>query len=633
MCGISGLVCIDRQSRIEEGILQAMAGKLHSRGPDEEGFFMTGGVGFAHRRLKVVDLVSGQQPMTDPSGMVTLVYNGEIYNFRELRVVLTDEGYDFSTNSDTEVLLLGYMHWGIDVLKRISGMFAFAIWDERLQSLILARDRMGQKPLYWAQLPDHGIIFASELTAILASGLLPKEINSIALARYLSYGYVLGSESIIDDLKRLPPSSYLRWQRGRDPEIQTYWNLIEVWSSTPCELRSPNELVEEFSTHIHSAVQARLISDVPLGAFLSGGLDSSVIVACMRKYLTQVKTYSIGFSEISYDETPWASRVAEYLGCNHVEKYLDGIGPDLLSKIINRLDEPFADTSILPTYILCEVARQYVTVALSGDGGDELLAGYITHLANSLHSSFQYIPKPLAKACGYIIQSLPDSRRKISFIFKAKQFMRGIVLDPCDAHSWWRTLIDHQKLGFLLGKSDSDISEITLSPFREAFDEAKNLSDLDRALYVDYKTWLPDDILFKVDRASMAHGLEVRNPFLDHHLIEFCLGLSANMKFRRGRGKYILRLFAKDMIPDFVIKRKKQGFNAPVSHWLVGPWRELCEDLFSIKNVDSSGLLDSQIVQDIWKEHLDNKRDHGFLLFSLLVLLLWLQTVQSRCYV
>ncbi|MBU0964834.1 MAG: asparagine synthase (glutamine-hydrolyzing) [Proteobacteria bacterium] len=629
MCGIGGIVFQDNRKEVLPSVLARMASKLRYRGPDEEGQFTSLGVGFTHRRLKVLDLLAGQQPMTDPSGMVTLVFNGEIFNFRQLRKELKVEGYHFRTVSDTEVLLFGYLHWGIDVLHRIEGMFAFAVWDQRNETLFLARDRLGQKPLYWASLTDDSIVFASELTALLASGFVSKRLDKTAMACYLSFGYVLGNSAIIEGVQRLPPGSFLKWKRGEPFRIYSYWNLAEKWIVNRTNRRSDVDLEEEFGHLLDRAVEKRLVSDVPLGAFLSGGLDSSVIVAYMRKYLDTVRTFSIGFQESSYDETPWARKVAGFLRCMHHDEIVAGVKPDLLAEIISRQDEPFADTSVIPTYILSKMTRNHVTVALSGDGGDELLAGYVTHAADQLHGYIQKIPKPVLQLLHRVVESIPDSRRKVSTIFKMKQFMRGVSLDKCDAHAWWRTLINTQGLEQLTGMSSAFLAESTLTPFRKAYQESQGLSELDRSLYVDYKTWLPDDILVKVDRASMAHGLEVRSPFLDHHLVEFCTGLPVHMKFKKLKGKIILRNIAEKILPSFVIRRPKRGFNSPVSYWLVGSWREVCEDAFSAKSVLSSGVLNTQAVQDLWQDHLLQRKDYGYLLFSLLVLILWLRSLDA----
>lgn len=628
MCGICGVVYADQQRLPAREVLQAMAQALRFRGPDAEGYFLEPGVGLAHRRLSVIDLATGGQPMTDPSGRVTIIYNGEIYNYLELREELSAAGYQFQTTSDTEVLLTAYLHWGVEVLPRLVGMYAFAIWDARDCSLLLARDRLGVKPLYWGKVPGGGVIFASELSSIIASQALPLRLEAKAIARYISLGYLTGRESALQGVERLPPGAYLLWRPEGHPEPQTYWNLATVWAQKARDTRPPGEIAEEFLERLDLAVRQRLMSDVPLGAFLSGGIDSSIITALMRRHLDQVDTFSIGFHEESYDERSWANLVAQHLGTKHHAEVVRADSPDLLVEISSRLDEPFADTSIIPTYFLCKMARPFITVALSGDGGDELLAGYPTQLASAIHRRIKWVPRSFWRRARRMLDFLPESRRKVNLLFKLKQFLAGASLPPQEAHAAWRLLAYPEKMRELLLPELPGEEIDPFGPFREAFSQAQGLGPLDRLLCMDYKTWLTDDILVKVDRASMSHGLEVRSPFLDHRLLEFCAGIPEGLKLKGRRGKYILRQAAGQLVPRPVITRKKEGFNAPVSHWLAGSWRDLAAEAFSPASLNRGGLLNPVAVNRLFQEHLQGLRDHGFLLFTLLMLVLWLKKVR-----
>lgn len=623
MCGICGWAHGERERLPDEPALFAINNALRHRGPDGEGVHVAPGIALGHRRLSVIDLDRGAQPMHDPSGRYTIVFNGEIYNFRGLRAELEAAGITFRTSSDTEVLLQGLIRHGTDFLSKLAGMFAFALWDAREETLLLARDRLGVKPLYWAALPDGGVAFASELQALLRHPEAPQRLDAEAIAQVAAFGYVCGERSIIEGIRPLPPASWLRWRRRTAPVIHRYWDLLGLWESRE-PLRAPEpELRERFLDLLDRATDARLVSDVPLGAFLSGGLDSSTVTALMRRHLPAVETFSIGFRENSFDELDWARSAAIHLGTTHFDRVLTGSDPGLLLEIAERQDEPFADTSILPTYVLSRMSRERVTVALSGDGGDELLAGYVTHQADALHTRLRHLPGPLRAALRGLAGALPDSRRKVDLVFKLKRFLGGLHLDAADAHAWWRTQLAPDALARLFGRPVW--GEALLEPFRRAHREAARLHPLDRFLYVDYRTWLPNDILVKVDRASMAHGLEVRSPFLDHRLVEFCMGLAPRLKRRGGSGKLLLKRAASGLIPQRHIRRSKSGFNAPVAHWLAREWRDVTEGAFASDALGHDGGLDGDQVRALYREHLSSRRDHGYVLFSLLMLSFWIE--------
>ncbi len=627
MCGICGIAFADRQCTVPVDSLRCMNETLRFRGPDAEGIHVDCGTGLGHRRLSVIDLSGGVQPMADSSGKVAVTFNGEIYNFRELRDELKTAGFQFLTTSDTEVLLLGYLHWGEAVVERLLGMFAFGIWDRDREMLLLARDRLGVKPLYWAETLRGDIVFGSQLTTVLASGMVRPRLSREAVARYITLGYVVGNDSILDGVRRLPPASLLCWRRGRKPVIRPYWNMAERWAALSAE-GGNGETSRQFMPLLERAVLDRLTSDVPLGALLSGGIDSTVVVALMHRNRPQLRTFSVGFSESSFDETPWSRLAAAELGTQHYEEVARCDSPDLLLHIARHQDEPFADTSILPTHVLCRMARGHVTVALSGDGGDELLAGYVTHSADQHHRWAARVPRLAVRALQAGLDLLPENRRKLSLLYKAKQFLAGTDLDARDAHAWWRMLCNHEALGRLLGNPTGLSPSLAFEPFRAAYAEAERLSALDRMLYVDYKTYLVDDILVKVDRASMAYGLEVRSPFLDHRLVELCARMPPALKLRGKQGKFILRETAKGLVPEGVLRRGKSGFSAPVSNWLVGSWRELVHAELGAANLRSQGLLDPTQVTALVEEHESGRLDHGYLLFTLLQLTLWMGKIR-----
>ncbi len=623
MCGICGIAHPHRDHKPDNDLLERMTQSLAHRGPDESGTVLTPHVSLGHRRLSVIDLATGQQPMEEPERNLLLSYNGEIYNFRDLRKELIAEGIPFRTDSDTEVLLLGFAHWGMArLLQKIVGMYAFALWDGREHRLYLVRDRLGVKPLYWCTDADGTLYFASELRALRLTPAVEDSLNDTAAFHYFNLGYVVGQEAIIQGVHQLAPGTCLTWQPGAPPRVEDYWNLAEVWTQRQEGTSRPEqEYYEEFSALLQQTIGERLLSEVPLGAFLSGGLDSSLICAGIRQQQTSLKTFSMGFEERSYSELPWATLVANDLGTDHQEAIVACEDPDLLLQVASHLDEPFADTSILPTWVLCREARTHLTVALSGDGGDELLAGYTTHAADKLHGVARHLPRPALTMANALIQGLPDSRAKVGTLFKLKQFLAGAHRDACDAHASWRMLQSRDNLRALILPEAWDDTFDAFAPFREVYDQVPHLNPLDRMLYVDYKTWLANDILVKVDRASMAHGLEVRSPFLDHRLVEFCAGMPPALKLRGFRGKHIMRKVAEGHVPDAVIRRKKAGFNSPVSHWIAGPWRDLVQD--TLLGHDAPALLQKERTRALIDEHMAGKRDHGFRLFALLMFALW----------
>ena len=621
MCGICGIIS-DKIASSPGAVeaLDRMLKPLERRGPDESGRAKLGPALIGHRRLKVIDLAGGKQPMVGCGGNVVLTFNGEIYNFRQLRITLEEHGYHFYSSSDTEVLLNGYLHWGYTVVDHLNGMFAFAVWDDRTQELFLARDRVGKKPLYWAELPGSGFIFGSELSSICQSGLVAPYMNRQAAWRYLALGYVLGSESIVRNIYRLPPASYLRWKPGGSPVIVEYWNLAELWRQGASQRSPQQESLSRFEYLLTDSLKLRLVADVPLGAFLSGGIDSSTICALIKPVKPEVKTISIGFTENSYDESQYAEMVAAHLGIEHHLTRLNGVTVQQLEHIYSQLDEPLADTSMIPTYFLCKEAREQFTVAVSGDGADELLGGYATSQADMYYRYLAKFPRVLVKLFRFVLDGIPESRKKVNFLFKSKQFLKAHGYTACDAHAMWRMLLPE---GSNVEAGRENVLEDIFAVFRRHYNAATGLGELERFLYVDYKTWLVDDILVKVDRASMNHGLEVRSPYLDYRLIEYCAGLPDTMKVHGPNGKWLLKRFAERYLPKQIINRSKSGFNSPVSEWLVTCWRERAESAFSRKSLNDLNVLPSETGTRLWEEHLSGQKDNGYFLFGLLVLDIW----------
>jgi len=620
MCGICGYVAGPERTPDAE-IIAAMCGMLAHRGPDARGIYTDAGIGLGHQRLKVIDLATGDQPMSDTTGRYYLVFNGEVYNYRELRDELTASGSVFRTQSDTEVLLYGLIRHGLDFLRRVNGMFALALWDKAERTLTLVRDRFGVKPLYWLHTPALGLVFASEASVIPASSLCPPEIDRSALGLYLALSYIPGEQSIFRNVKRLLPGQWLRYTHGKSPATGVWWNLSDEWRlSMENGKAADGQWAEAFLSILEDAVRQRLHSDVPLGAFLSGGIDSSTIAALMKRQGAAVRTYTMAFKDKSYNEAEQARETALAIGTEHFEGLADISSADGILDIARRLDEPFADTSVIPTDALCKMAREHVTVALSGDGADELLAGYVTLQADALYQYARHMPGFLFRPLRRLINALPDNHGKVNTVFRLKQFASAYPRDSADAHASWRLLFDRENLGRIFPEETGLLNPF--EPFRAAWNESEGLSELDRMLFVDYKTWFVDDILVKADRASMGHGLELRSPFLDYRLFALCAGMPARYKRTLRQGKIILRHTARNLLPGFVLAHPKTGFNAPVAGWLCNEWRDVAEDVFSPSSVTAGGL-EPRTVAKLWQEHASGKRNHGFQLFALLMYLLW----------
>jgi len=605
-----------------------MNDRLVHRGPDAEGIVTRGPATLASRRLSIIDVSdAANQPMSDHTGHFWIVFNGEIYNFLELRKELATHGSRFQTQSDTEVILEAYKRWDVDCLQRLNGMFAFALWDEDRQRLFLARDRAGEKPLYYQWLPDGGLIFASELQALRVHPAVSRRINPTALGHYLSLNYTLTSACIIEGVQKLPAAHYLLVEEGRSALPARYWDLAAHFRDKQ-RYRSEVEAAEALAALLEDSVRLRLISDVPLGAFLSGGIDSSTIVAAMNRLRPPGanETFSIGFVEDTYDELPEARAAARFLGVHHHEKIVDADMAAALPRIVAAVDEPFADTSIIPFYFLAQFAREKVTVSLSGDGSDEIFAGYETYPADKLLRATQWVPLWLTSGMRRVADALlPVSFDNVSFDYRVRKFLRGYPLGPQRAHYFWRVIFtDDAKRQLVRPEWRDAIAEC--DPFLDFQAYGREVADchyLDQALYVDIKTWLVDDILVKVDRATMAHSLEARAPYLDHRLIEFAASLPVEWKLRRLRKKHLLKESQRPHLPGSVIDRRKHGFNTPVSHWFNGAMADLA------KMVTYDDVLmewfDRDAIDMLWRNHRARTEDNGLKLFGLTCLGLWLR--------
>ena len=617
MCGIAGIVDAGRGGLAEESILRRMCDVIAHRGPDDEGFYVSGGVGLGMRRLSIIDLSTGHQPISNEDGTVWIVFNGEIYNFIELRDELRARGHVFRTNTDTEAIVHLYEAFGSDCVRRLRGMFAFAIYDVRNKSLLLARDRLGKKPLHYA---FHGerLLFGSEIKSLLEAASELAEIDRDGLLNYFYFGYIPDPQSAFRKIRKLPPGHILEF---RDGSIKTekYWDLPAYGSS---EKISEEECLEELERRLTEAVRVRLISDVPLGALLSGGVDSSIVVGLMAKATSQpVKTFTIGFDRAEFDETHYARQVARTFATDHHELILKPDVVGTLEKLTPMLEEPFADSSMLPTYYVSCLAREHVTVALSGDGGDELFAGYTRYTRLLQRNKLGRLPKWMGRLYRDQIFHRAPSFKGRRFLFNMSLPFRDRYIDDV---SHFPVLGRERELfsSDFLEWAESAPSPLDL--FRNYFDDAPAKDPVSRLLYLDTKTYLPFDILTKVDRMSMATSLEVRVPMLDHVFVEWVAGLPVSMKLRDFNGKYILKKLAERIgVPREVLYRKKSGFAMPLVHWMR---KELKRDLVDIllePRTLERGYYSRGAVGKLVEEHTSGRRDRSHEIWLLLMLELW----------
>jgi asparagine synthase (glutamine-hydrolysing) len=633
MCGICGLLHLDGERAPDEATVRAMMHAQRHRGPDDTGLHVAPGVGLGFCRLAILDLSpAGHQPMTNEDGALQLIFNGEIYNYRDLVAPLEHAGHVFRSRSDTEVILHAYEEWGPACLDRFNGMFAFALYDGRRREVFLARDRLGVKPLnYWSD--GESFAFASELKALLTLPRVSRELDMHAVRSYFAYEYVPAPHSIFAAVRKLPAGHYLRIPLdGSATGRQTSdWQPVRYWDvrfgvEAEARSRSVDDYAAELRTLLRDAVARRLVSDVPLGAFLSGGIDSSAVVAFMAEAGTgRPKTFSIGFAEETFSEVKYAQMVAERFNTEHTVEILRPNVQDLLMTVADALDEPFADASALPTYLVSKMARQHVTVALAGDGGDELVAGYDWYRAQRLISyTLDWLPASARGRIGDLASRIPPSAKKKGARNIARRLLRGATLPPAMQHTRWQIFADAGQLGQLLTSPgdlfDADGGDPELLALLGASGSAHGL---DQQQYADIKRYLPDDILTKVDRMSMAVSLEARGPFLDYTLVEFAARLPISLRLRGLTGKYLLKRAMRGILPDAILDRPKLGFNMPYKNWLRSELRELLCDTLAPDRLRRWGLFAPEHVQTLIREHLDGRRDHAHQLWQLLMFQLW----------
>lgn len=621
MCGIVGKLNTDRNRTVDTGLIRAMCQTLVHRGPDDEGVYVDGPVGLGMRRLSIIDLAGGHQPVSNEDGTVWVVLNGEIYNYRDWRPTLEARGHRFASNSDTEVIVHLYEEYGDEFVQHLRGMFAIALWDKRREALILVRDRLGIKPLYYSAQVDR-LLFGSELKALLPAG-VSRDVDHQALHEFLSYNYIPGPRTIFKAVRKLQPGHRLIARHGR-VVVEPYWRPSPDAAPGDGGTEPVAYYVERLTELLKESVRYRLIADVPLGVFLSGGLDSSTVVALMREVSSDpIKTFSIGFEDASYSELPYARMVAEHFETEHHEFMVKPNAVDLVPKLVHFFDEPFADSSAIPGYYLSELARRHVTVALGGDGGDEVFAGYETYTAWKLASLYRGLAKPLRAIIPPLVARLPVSHRKISFDYKAKRFIQGALLPPERGHYAWKEVFsDEMKQGLYA----SDANGFLEDPFRvmeRQFAACSATSMLSRLQYVDQRVYLPDDILVKVDRMSMAHSLEVRAPLLDHKLVEFAATIPPELQLRGLRKKYLLKRAMAHRLPRKILNRKKGGFNVPIPAWLRHELADYVRDVLSEKRLREQGFFNPQYVQQLVRDHAELKADHSRNIWGLLIFALW----------
>lgn len=630
MCGILGFINADRQQPASEQTARQMAAAIVHRGPDDEGFYFKEHVALGMRRLSIIDLAGGHQPISNEDDSVWVVFNGEIYNFPELRAQLAARGHQFRTHSDTEVLVHLYEDYGDELVQHLNGMFAFALWDARRARLLLARDRMGEKPLYFTQLRDGTFVFASELKSLVQHPGVERRINLLALRKYLQYEFVPAPHTMFEGVHKLRPAERLIFERGRW-RTERYWRL-----SYEGERLKINQAAAaaQVRARLREAVRLRLVADVPLGVLLSGGIDSSAVAALACEAAQgRVKTFSIAFAEKSFDESSYARLVAAHLGTEHYEqRFTEREMLAIVPEIPRLLDEPLGDGSLIPTFLLSRFTREHVTVALGGDGGDELLAGYPTYVAHRMAGYYQALPQFLrGNLIEPMIARLPVSTDNLSFDFKAKRFVRGAAQPPGMRHTVWMGSYDAWQQRQLL-HSDIIAQYSDEEVFAEIlpYDHQNGASQLDvveRMMTLDATHYLSECVLFKVDRASMAASLETRAPFLDHTFVEFLSRLPLRLKLRGHlggwTGKYLLKQALRHQLPSQVINRPKKGFGMPVAKWVKGELRPLVRDTFAPERLQRQGLFNAAYVQRLLDEHERGVADHRKLIWTLLMFELW----------
>ncbi|TDI88672.1 MAG: asparagine synthase (glutamine-hydrolyzing) [Caldithrix sp.] len=619
MCGICGVTYFDRERNVLEHLVKSMCDVIRHRGPDDEGWITKGNYGIGMRRLSIIDLFTGRQPISNEDDSIWIVFNGEIYNHVELRNKLIKKGHKFQTKCDTEVIVHAYEEYGEECPKKLNGMFGFAILDLKKQILFLARDRLGIKPLYYYH-DSKKFAFGSELKSILQVPNIPREVDLRALDLFLTFEYIPSPYSIFQGIRKLPPGHSLTLKDGRI-NIREYWDLDFDEKDIP-----EGELCEQLLELFQDAVKIRLMSDVPLGAFLSGGIDSSAIVAMMSRVMDRpVKTFSIGFKEDTYNESHYAQQIANHFNTEHHVEIIEPNALELAEKLVGFLDEPFGDFSIFPTYLVSKMARKHVTVSLSGDGGDELFAGYDTYIANKAGRAYERLPRLLRNAMHPILSRIPPTEKKKGLINRAKRFVEGMELPADLEHTRWMIFLQEGEKNKLYSDDLQDTlnGSDSFEFIRNYFNRVNTSDPLNRQLYVDIKSYLVDNILVKVDRMSMATSLETRVPFLDHRFVEFSATIPSRLKLQGKNTKYLFKKAMADVLPPQILNRSKEGFSIPIKNWLKEDLKPLMLEVLDQQKIKREGFFNTNYVEQLKKEHLSGKENHSHRLWSMMVFGIW----------
>jgi asparagine synthase (glutamine-hydrolysing) len=624
MCGIAGWINLKESDSNEgaEAALHSMCDAITHRGPDSEGIWTDNRVALGMRRLSIIDLHTGDQPVYSEDKRIVAMVNGELYNYLEVRTDLENRGHKFVTQTDVEIVPHLYEEYGENFVDHLNGMFAISLWDSRRKRLILARDRFGEKPLYYG-IFDGKLIYASEPKALLAHPAVSRELDFEAFRQYLSFDYVPAPRSIFKGISKLPAAHIMTVENG-EVKIRRYWNLT---FNKKDQVKSLKNAAVELRDLLSDAVRMRLVADVPLGVLLSGGVDSSAIAAFATQHATEtVKTFSIGFSEDSFDETRYARLVAKHLGTDHYEEILSAAkAGDLISEIGTWLDEPLSDGSLIPTYLLARFVRKHVTVALGGDGGDELFAGYPMYFGHKVAAAYGAIPQFLRSGViEPLVRRLPVSTKNLSFDYRAKRFVRSAKYDTITRHhSWFGSFTVEEQESLLTDHVRGQTTGDIYAGAREMLGICDAASEIEQMQYLDMNFYMAEDILSKVDRASMAVSLETRAPFLDPRIGEFAASLPVDYKLRRSSGKFILKKSVEGLVPGSVLRRSKKGFGIPIADWLKGRLNPLMHDLLAKERLREQGLFEPDQVHKLITEHEKGIASHHKQLWTLLVFQLW----------
>lgn len=618
MCGIAGQLSLDPTAILNESDVRPMCDVIVHRGPDDQGFLVDGPLAMGMRRLSIIDLSGGQQPQYNEDKTIAVIQNGEIYNFRELREELESKGHTFATNSDTEAIVHLYEEYGTACVEKLRGMFAIAIWDAPKRRLMLARDRLGIKPLYYGNAGGR-LLFGSELKSLLAAG-LDRTIDRQALHDYLTLTHIPAPQTIFRDARKLRPGHRMIVENGHTT-IEPYWTLDFTPDRALADERVALDAVRDA---VDDAVRSHLVSDVPLGVFLSGGVDSATLVACMRRFHTgELKTFSIGFEEKTFSELDRARIAAKKYETDHHELVVTPDAAALVPDLVASFDEPYADSSAIPVLCVSRLARQHVTVALSGEGGDEIFAGYKTYSATVLAGWYRrMVPSPVRKLLAAGVGQLPVSHGKVSFDYMAKRFVAGADRDPLEAHLSWKAILDEDAKREVYASPPEGLED-TLRLYQEAADGVEERDLLAQLLAIDTKVGLESDMLVKADRMTMATSLEGRVPLLDHPLVELVASIPSSLKMKRQTKKFLLRKAMEDRLPHETLHAPKQGFNVPIPSWLVGPLRERVRDTLAPARLRAGGFFNPDAVQKLIRAHEAKEQDHSRDIWTLLMFQTW----------